>query len=108
MVLYSIGPRIGEHRLIPEGIVLPPGTPIADDDYNDVTVIRSTLVIEVASRSTETIDAGNKMVVYAAGQDGSGRLFPWMQSVEASSNRSGFCSEPQVCSCAIARIASCS
>ncbi|HEX6683397.1 MAG TPA: Uma2 family endonuclease [Candidatus Limnocylindrales bacterium] len=66
-VLYEIGLRVGEDRVIPDLIVLPPGTPVADHDYNDVTVIKPALVVEVASKSTETIDRGNKMVVYAEG-----------------------------------------
>jgi Uma2 family endonuclease len=64
-VLHGIGLRIGEDRLIPDLVVLPPDTPKADNDYNDVEVIKPALVIEVASRSTETIDRGNKMIVYA-------------------------------------------
>ena len=53
--------------MIPDLVVLPPGTPKADSDYNDVEVIKPALVVEVASRSTETIDRGNKMIVYAKG-----------------------------------------
>jgi Uma2 family endonuclease len=66
-VLYEIGLRIGEDRLIPDLVVLPPKTPRADHDYNDVALVKPALVVEVASRSTETIDRGNKMVVYADG-----------------------------------------
>lgn len=66
-VLYEIGLRIGDDRLIPDLVVLPPGTPKADSDYNDVEDVKPALVVEVASRSTETIDRGNKMIVYAKG-----------------------------------------
>ncbi|HZM74912.1 MAG TPA: Uma2 family endonuclease [Candidatus Limnocylindrales bacterium] len=65
--LYEIGLRIGDDRVIPDLMVLPPGTPLADSDYNDVETIKPALVVEVASRSTETIDRGNKMIVYAKG-----------------------------------------
>lgn len=64
-VLYEIGLRIGDDKLIPDLVVLPPDTPKADNDYNDVEAIKPALVVEVASRSTETIDRGNKMIVYA-------------------------------------------
>ncbi|WP_162907011.1 Uma2 family endonuclease [Allorhizocola rhizosphaerae] len=66
-VLYEIGLRIGKHLLIPDLVVLPPGTPTADKGYNDVKVVQPALVIEIASASTETIDKGTKMVAYATG-----------------------------------------
>jgi Uma2 family endonuclease len=66
-VLYEIGLAIGEDRFIPDLIVLPPGMPTADKDYNDVTVIKPQLVVEIASRSTQTTDAGDKMIAYARG-----------------------------------------
>lgn len=66
-VLHEIGLRIGPDRLVPDLIVLPPGTPTADHAFNDVAVIQPALVIEVASKSTETIDKGSKAVVYARG-----------------------------------------
>lgn len=59
-MLYEIGLKVGDDRLIPDIIVLPPDTPKADHEYNDVDVIKPALVVEVASRSTETIDKGNK------------------------------------------------
>ncbi len=64
-IRYEIGLRIGNHLLIPDLIVLPPGSPQADKGYNDAKVIQPALVVEIASKSTETIDKGNKMVVYA-------------------------------------------
>lgn len=64
-VAYEIGLAIGDDRVIPDLIVLPPGGPLANSDYNDATVVQPQLVIEIASRSTETNDAGNKSIVYA-------------------------------------------
>lgn len=66
-VLHTIGLRIGEHRVIPDLVILPPATPTADHDYNDVAVVQPALVVEIASKSTEVIDKGSKMVVYAEG-----------------------------------------
>lgn len=64
-VVYEIGLAIDEDRLVPDLLVLPPDAPMADAAFNDVTVIKPQLVIEIASRSTETTDAGNKLVTYA-------------------------------------------
>lgn len=64
-VLYEIGLRVGRQRVVPDITVLPPDTPTADHDYNDVEVVQPALVIEVASKSTEAIDRGTKMVIYA-------------------------------------------
>jgi Uma2 family endonuclease len=64
-VAYEIGLAAGNDCLIPDLIVLPPDAPIADAAFNDVDVVKPQLVIEIASRSTETNDAGNKMIVYA-------------------------------------------
>lgn len=66
-VLHEIGLKVGDDRLIPDLIVLPPDTPRAEHDYNDVGVIKPALVVEIASRSTEKIDRGNKMIAYAEG-----------------------------------------
>lgn len=66
-VLYEIGISIGSDRFIPDLLVLPPGTPPANADYNDVVRIKPALVVEVASRSTETTDRGDKMIAYAGG-----------------------------------------
>ena len=64
-VVYEIGLAIDEDRVIPDLIVLPPDAPMANASFNDVAVIKPQLVIEIASRSTETTDAGNKMITYA-------------------------------------------
>ncbi|NUT33259.1 MAG: Uma2 family endonuclease [Hamadaea sp.] len=66
-VMYEIGIAIGDDRFIPDLIVLPPGVPKADQDYNDVAVVKPQLIVEIASRSTQTTDAGDKMVAYARG-----------------------------------------
>jgi Uma2 family endonuclease len=66
-VLFEIGLTIGEDRFIPDLVVLPPDTPAANADYNDCRLIRPALVVEIASRSTETTDQGDKMVAYARG-----------------------------------------
>ncbi len=64
-VYWEIGLAIGEDRLIPDLVVLPPGGPLANSDFNDVSAVSPQLVVEIASRSTETNDAGNKMITYA-------------------------------------------
>jgi Uma2 family endonuclease len=64
-VVYEIGLAIDEDRLVPDLIVLPPNAPIANAAFNDVKVVKPQLVIEIASRSTETTDAGNKLIAYA-------------------------------------------
>lgn len=66
-VLYEIGLAIGDDRFVPDLAVLPPGTPIASADYNDATVVKPALLVEIASRSTQTTDAGDKMIAYARG-----------------------------------------
>src|SRR5262245_49917998 len=66
-VLYEIGIAIDNDRFIPDLLVLPPGTPAANEDYNDVTAVRPALVVEIASKSTETTDQGDKMIAYARG-----------------------------------------
>ena len=45
----------------------PPGTPSASADFNDVDVISPAFIVEIASRSTQTTDAGDKMIAYARG-----------------------------------------
>jgi hypothetical protein len=42
------GLAIGEDRLVPDLLVLPPDTPPANDAYNDVAVIKPQLVVEIA------------------------------------------------------------
>jgi Uma2 family endonuclease len=64
-VLAEIGLAIGDDRVIPDLVVLPPGTPKANSDFNEIKVVRPALVIEVESPSTRTTDAGDKMVFYA-------------------------------------------
>jgi len=66
-VLFEIGLTIDDDRFIPDLVVLPPGTPPANADYNDVRAVRPALVVEIASRSTETTDQGDKMIAYARG-----------------------------------------
>jgi len=66
-VLYEIGLAIGEDRFVPDLVVLPPGTPVAAADFNDVHRVNPALVVEIASRSTQTTDAGDKMIAYARG-----------------------------------------
>lgn len=64
-VLHEIGLRIGNDLLIPDLLALSAGVPRAGADYNDATIVRPALVVEVASRSTATIDRGLKAVAYA-------------------------------------------
>jgi Uma2 family endonuclease len=66
-VLYEIGLAIGDDRFVPDLVVLPPTAPAAEADFNDVSVVQPALVIEVASRSTDTTDQGDKLVAYARG-----------------------------------------
>jgi Uma2 family endonuclease len=64
-VLYEIGLAVSEDRFVPDLLVLPPGTPPANSAYNEASIIKPQLIVEIASRSTETTDAGNKVVAYA-------------------------------------------
>jgi Uma2 family endonuclease len=64
-VLGEIGLAIDEDRLIADLVVLPPGAAKANSDRNDVTVVKPALVVEVASRWTQTTDQGDKMITYA-------------------------------------------
>jgi hypothetical protein len=81
-VLSEIGLAIGDDRVIPDLVVLPPDTPKANADYNDVEVVRPALVIEVESPSTgpPTLATrwcsmpapGSRLLAAAAGRDAAG------------------------------------
>ena len=64
-VLYEVGVQIDDDCLIPDLMVLPPTTPAANSNFNDVKAIRPALVVEIASKSTQTTDKGDKLVAYA-------------------------------------------
>jgi Uma2 family endonuclease len=64
-VLYQIGLLIDGDCLIPDLLVLPPGSAVASSDYNDVKAVQPALVVEIASRSTQTTDQGDKLIAYA-------------------------------------------
>lgn len=65
-VLWDIGLELPDGDCaVPDLVVLDPETPRATSDYNDVTVVRPALVVEIESRSTRKTDRGSKLVAYA-------------------------------------------
>lgn len=65
-VLWDIGLQFPDgDAAVPDLVVLGPDTPRASADYNDVTVVRPALVVEIESRSTRKTDRGSKLVAYA-------------------------------------------
>jgi Uma2 family endonuclease len=65
-VLWDIGLEFTDGDFaVPDLVVLAPDTPRADSDYNDVTLVRPALVVEIESRSTRKTDRGSKLVAYA-------------------------------------------
>ncbi|MGH3682804.1 MAG: Uma2 family endonuclease [Natronosporangium sp.] len=65
-VLWDIGLRFPDgDAAVPDLVVLAPETPRATADYNDVTLVRPALVVEIESRSTRKTDRGSKLVAYA-------------------------------------------
>lgn len=65
-VLWDIGLKFPDGDFaVPDLVVFSPDTPRANSAYNDVTVVRPALVVEIESRSTRKTDRGSKLVAYA-------------------------------------------